>query len=310
MNKFSMRLAPVACAAGLLLSACGGGGGGDSAPTSPGVTASNYQELAGSVAESTLSVVTTADALRGFTGLESIQEAGQASARSADPVGLLRFLLANGTPGREQPQQTQSESIACPEGGYMDVSATDADNNNALSRGDSASIQLHGCIIEGETLSGGLGVSVTQLGASSGALSLSFNGLSAQGATINGNAAVSFSTGAVNSMAVSLNNVTFNDGSTSVRANYTVDLAASEGTSSVSVHGGVVLDGHDYVLTQPVAFTQAGAGLQPGGTLQIREAAFGERVLLRADSGHFTYQYFAPGNNGSTPDHSSVGLAY
>lgn len=313
MNKFSMRLLPVACAAGLLLSACGGGGGGSSepAPTSPGITASNYQEVAGSVSESMLSVMTTADSLAGVDGLEGSLALSPASAGSADPVGLLRRLLDKGTGGREQAQVTRSEPVSCEEGGYMDVTATDADNNGMLSRGDSASIQFRGCVVDGEPINGGLGLSVTGLGASSGALSLTFNGLSTQGATLSGGAALSFSTGAVNSVSIRLNNATFNDGGTSVRANYTVDLATSAGITSVAVQGDVVMDGHNYALTQPTPFTrQVGGSMQPGGMLQIREAAFGERVIVKAETGHFTYQYFNAGNNGSTPDASSVGLAY
>jgi hypothetical protein len=83
----------------------------------------------------------------------------------------------------------------------------------------------------------------------------------------------------------------------------------SNSQPTVSLSGNVNLSGHNYALSQPAPFVLSGSGLA-SGTLQIREAAFGERVLLRADSGHFTYQYFAPGNTGNTPDHSSVGLAY
>lgn len=312
MNKFSMRLLPVACAAGLLLSACGGGGGGgDPVPTSPGITATNYPDVAEPVAESMLSVMTTADSLRGFTGLEQTAEAGQTPARTADPVGLLRSLMASRAVGLEKAQQTQGERLSCPQGGYMDVSLTDADNSATLSRGDSANIQFQACTVEGETVSGGLGISVTALGASSGSLSLSFNGLSAQGATLSGGAAVSFTIGTVNSMSVTLSNATFSDGGTSVRANYTVDLATSAGSSSVAVHGNVVMDGHNYALTQPTPFVRfSGGSMQPGGVLQIREAAFGERVLVKAGTSHFTYDYFSATNTGGTPDHSSTGLAY
>lgn len=311
MNKISMRLLPVACAAGLLLSACGGGGDSGPAPTSPGITATTYQEVAGSVSDSMLAVMAAADGLRGISSLEGIQAAGQISSIPADPVGLLRRLLDQGASGREQAQATQTKPVSCPDGGYVDGSVSDADNNGRLSRGDSANLQFHGCVVDGMPINGALGISVTGYSASSGSLSLSFNGLSADGATLSGGAAVSFAIGTVNTLSISLSDATFNDGGTAVRANYTVDVATSTGSSSVAVHGNVGVNGHDYVLTQPTSFTKlVGGSLQPGGVLQIREAAFGERVLVKADTGRFIYQYFSAGNTGSTPDASSTSAAY
>lgn len=312
MNKFSMRLAPVACAAGLLLTACGGGGG-DSAPASPGVTASNYSTVAEPMAASVLSTLNVVDTIGSAVGGGEVAMDADREQRQVDPIALLKRAVARAASGREQAQQVEPFDEPCSGGGSIQGTVSFR-NSDVLSAGDSISLTAHNCVAEGVTVNGGVDVAVNSYSAGtdseSGRLTLNFRGFSAAGASLSGGATLNFSSSASQAnVSVGFNNATVSMNGVSLGLNYTTSMLFSGSQSTVSLSGNINLGEHDYALSQPAPFVLSGSGLA-SGTLQIREAAFGERVLLRADAGHFTYQYFSAGNTGGTPDHSSIGLAY
>lgn len=311
MKQFSIRVAPVLCAVGLLVSACGGGGGGgESRETTAGFDASNYQTVAEPVAAAALTTAGVTAALGNITGVETAMAAGQTP--QTDPVALLKLLVAERV--REQAQQVETFSERCDGGGTLSGSANDADNNGDLSAGDSATITASNCVFDGVSINGTLRIGVSRYTATatseSGALSLSFSNFSAEGAAVNGDATVSFDANSTQSnVSVAFSNATVASGSQAVTLNCTASVAFSSNRSSMSLSGGLGTNGHTYTLSQPVPFTATPAGMQAGGTLQIQEA-LGARVRVVAGTNRFTYQYFAPANGGATPDATQLGLAY
>jgi hypothetical protein len=311
MNLFSMRVAPVVGAVGLLLVGCGGGGGGgDSTPATAGFTASNYQTVAAPVAEAVVSVADVASLLGDFTSGELPMEVGQAPTQP-DPVALLtRLMAAHAGTDREQAQQSQPISLTCSGGGSITGSVNDADNNNAVSAGDSISIQANSCSEDGSVTTGGLGVSVSQYGNQAGALTLSFNNLRVDDVSVNGTATMNFNVGTQTSVTLRFNNVSFADGASTLHLGFTAAITApASGPMSLSVSGGLDANGHDYTLSQRLPYTFIDGSLQSGGTLQVQEA-LGARLWILAGTSRFTYQYFAPGNAGTTPDATTPGMAY
>lgn len=314
MKQFSIRVAPVLCAVGLLVSACGGGGGGgagsESHETTAGFDASSYQTVAEPVAATALTTAGVTAALAGITGGEMAMAAGQTP--QTDPVALLKLLVAQRA--REQAQQVETFNEVCDGGGTLSGSANDADNNGDLSAGDSATITASNCVFDGVSINGTLRIGVSRYNATasseSGVLNLSFGNFSAEGATVSGNATVSFDANSTQSkVSVEFNNATVTSSSHSVTLNCTASVTFSASRSSMSLSGGLGTNGHTYSLSQPAPFIATPAGMQAGGTLQIQEA-LGARVRVVAGTSRFTYQYFAPANSGSTPDSTEPGLAY
>lgn len=303
----SMRLAPVACVAALLLAGCGGGG--DGAPATPGFDASNYRAVAEPAAASLLATVGVAGALDG--GLVSEAPLALASAATRpDPIALLKRLGSQAAGTRERAQLVEPVDMPCDGGGSITGSATVA-NTDVPTAGDTINLTANNCVVDGVAIAGGLDITVRSYGSTatseSGSLALNFRGFSAGGTALNGGATLSFdATEARTNVALSFSNATVASAGSSVTLNYTTTLATTASGTAVSVAGGLAMNGQAYTLTQPVPFGITSSGLNPGGTLQIQEA-LGARVRIVAGTDRFTYQYFAASNGGTTPDATSVG---
>lgn len=309
IQTISMRLAPVACAAALLLAGCGGGGG-DSTPATPGFDASSYRTVAEPAAASVLATIGVAGALGGGSGMESPLALGQAPA-PADPVALLKRLGLQPGGALEKAQLvTEPVSEQCSGGGSITGSARYA-SGDTLTAGDTATLTANDCVVDGVTIAGGLDITVRSYretsSSESGSLALNFRGFSAAGTTVNGGATLSFdATSARGNITVGFSNATVTNAGSTVTLNYTTTLDVAPIGTTVAVAGGLVMNGHEYTLSQPIPFgVTSDIGLNPGGTLQIQEAR-GARVRLVAGTDHFTYQYFGPANSGTTPDATSV----
>lgn len=264
------------------------------------------------MAASVLTTLNVVDTVGSMVGGEVAMDADHEQ-RQVDPIALLKRAVAQAASGREHAQQVEPFNEPCSGGGSVQGTVSFR-NSDALSAGDSISLTAYNCVAEGVTVNGGVDVTVNSYSAGtnseSGRLTLNFRGFSAAGASLSGGATLNFSSSASQAnVSVGFNNATVSMNGASVGLNYTTSMLFSGSQPTVSLSGNINLGGHDYALSQPAPFVLSGSGLA-SGALQIREAAFGERVILRADADHFTYQYFSAGNTGSTPDHSSIGLAY
>lgn len=137
-------------ASAVLLSACGGGGGGSS-PTPPA-----SQEITSANMETTASVVVnTVDAGASLADLTDAFVTGSPAAvrvRVAERVvGLAPRVAA----------QVYDANQPCSGGGSVAVSLNDADNNLALSAGDSAHLSFASCTEDGASFNGIYDLSIT-----------------------------------------------------------------------------------------------------------------------------------------------------
>lgn len=312
MNKISMRLLPVACAAGLLLSACGGGG--DSGPSSPGLSRETYQAVAAPTAVSALASANVTATLNDALNLDSAMAVGNAH-MPLDALALLKRVQAQSASGRERPQQTESYSEPCRYGGSIAVNANFRDPD-AITTGDSLSLTADKCLAEGIAVDGGLDVTVRSYSATqsseTAALALNFRNMVAAGTAINGGATMSVTDSATQfAMSVDFNNATVSKAGSSIVLDYTFNLSSTADGSTLWLDGNVMLGSHTYTLSQSPSerFTVQGGRIN-GGTLLIKESPFNERVLVKAGPNHFTYEYFSAGNTGGTPDASTAGLSY
>jgi hypothetical protein len=155
--------APAALLLIATLSACGGGGG-DSAPAPAPAPAP--------VQISSANANTTA--ARGYETATALFDASSAasgqlkSAAGGPRLDLVRFSLARlqslttGQPGSSagsgvpSAKATSTETLQCPGGGSISVSATDQNDNGRLDASDSASITFNACVADGATVSGSM----------------------------------------------------------------------------------------------------------------------------------------------------------
>jgi hypothetical protein len=164
------------------LVACGGGGGGDggsagvevpqgvrsgSASTGSDVTAVNATSFAGPLART---VMSAADGSAG--GVASGREAPQARSAATTTAGRWSGFVfdaaarsLSSAAGREQALAVATETVSCSMSGTVTLTVNDADNNQKLSAGDTATFQFNAC------------VEVAGMPAASGTLSFTVNAI-------------------------------------------------------------------------------------------------------------------------------------
>lgn len=143
-----------------LLAACGGGGGDGGTPASPtgsslSIAASNYQQVAQVVVSTTGYLMDTGDF--------AIGEPSGASAQSARRVRAQQA----------RPRATSSETVTCTQGGSLQLSFNDQNNNGNWDVGDTLRAVAINCREDGLTLQGGLGLNAKALSGSFGSGSYS-----------------------------------------------------------------------------------------------------------------------------------------
>lgn len=143
-----------------LLAACGGGGGDSGTPISPvssslSISAANYQQVA-QVVMSTTGYLTDA-------GDFALGEPSGAAAQST------RHVKAQ----QARPRATSSETLSCTQGGSLQLSFNDQNNNGSWDVGDTLRATAINCREDGLTLQGGLGLNAKALSGSFGSGSYS-----------------------------------------------------------------------------------------------------------------------------------------
>ncbi len=137
------------------LAACGGGGGSGSG-SAPIITSDNYLTVAQEALATTKYLLTSGNFVSGTpaaTGAPA-QVLSAALPQVARGLGAARRQLAS---------SSQSQTVACPSGGSMTVTAVDANGNGVLDAGDSFSMLMAACQSAGETVDGALGMTINSL---------------------------------------------------------------------------------------------------------------------------------------------------
>lgn len=307
------------------LAGCGGGGGGDSgvevpqgvrsgtASSTSDVTAVNATNFAGPLARI---VMSAADG--NAPGISSGREAPQARSTTATNAGRWSGFaldaatrsLSNAATSREQTQAVITNTFACSISGSVTLSVNDADNNQKLGAGDSATFQFNACVEEAGTpaASGTLSFTVNDIELNSNneptALDATFTmtGFAEEGfGTLSG----SFRTWYKNESSTSTRQRLSFLGASAVEAGqtqiYNFDVYGVSGASggSFDLNGAVGIGGQTYAMTSSV-FSHANGALPPSGAVTLRDGA-GDAVILRARSATtFDLEFQAAGSATST----------
>jgi hypothetical protein len=194
---------------------------------------------------------------------------------------------------RERPQATATQTVACPFGGSMVLTANDADNNQKLSAGDSASFRFTACVMEAGTpaASGTLAftVNAVELDAAEEPTALdatmTLTGFAESGfGSMSGTFRVWFKEESATStrQRISYQATAVVESGQSISYDFDVYGVAGTYGGSFDLNGAVTIGGKTYAVTSSV-FGYGNSALPDVGALTLRDAA-GDAVILRARS--------------------------
>lgn len=301
-----MRLVPwlVISTSAIVLSACGGGGGGDPTVTVPtgarAGTASAASDLTSANAGSFVGplariMIGAADGnVPGVSGgRESPQSLSGGVAVSRGTLGFAATSAARALrrSGLEQASAVTTETLACPYGGSITVTVNDADNDQELSAGDSASFVFNACVAEFglPAASGSLGftVNAVELDANDEPTaldaSLTLTGFVENGfGSMSGAFRVWFKEESAGSLRqrVSYLATTVIENAQTLRYDFDTYGVVGISSGTFDVVGAVTIGGQTYTVTSDVLSHTLGS-LPASGTVRLRDAV-GDAVLLRA----------------------------
>jgi hypothetical protein len=286
----------------LAMAACGGGGGSSgsaavvvptgvragSASAGSDITLGNAGSFAAVMARAVMSGAD--DSVPGVSGTrEAPQSRTVRDALSGKWIGY-----AVHTAAREQAQATSTQTLDCPGGGSVTVTVNDADNNQKLSAGDTASFQFAACVIEAglPAATGSLAFTVNAIELDANdeptALdaSLTLNGFAEAGfGSLSGGFRIWFKeeTATSTRQRVSYLATTVIEQLQTLRYDFDVYGVFGSTGGTFDLNGSIVIGGNTYAMSTPTLFSNAAGALPNAGVLVLRDAA-GDQVILRARS--------------------------
>ena len=301
----------------LAVVACGGGGDGGSAAVvvpsavrsgtaSAGsdVNAGNAASFAGVMARAVMS-----GADDSVPGVSAAREAPQSHTIGAALSGRwLRFAVASAA--REQALAVTSQTLACDFGGSVTLSVNDADDNQKLSAGDSATFLFSACVIEMglPAVTGSLAFTVNAIELDANQqptaldASLTLAGFTELGfGSLSGSFRIWYRPegGATRQRLSYLATSVIEQGQALTYDHDVYGLYGSAG-ASFDVNGALTVGGNVYAVSTPTVFSSAAGALPGSGVLTLRDAA-GDAVILRARSATaFDIEFQAAGAATST----------
>lgn len=284
----------------LVLAACGGGGGGGSAavvvPTgvragsaSAGadLTLANAGSFAGVMARAVMSGAD--DSVPGVSGTrESPQSRTVRTVLSDRWIGF-----AARTAAREQAQATTTQPLPCLSGSGS-ITVNDADNNQKLSAGDSASFLFNACVLEAglPAVTGSISftVNAVELDANEepSALdaSMTLTGFAESGfGSLSGAFRIWFKEETPTSTRQRVSYLAASLIEQAQTLTYDFDVYGVFGSTggTFDLNGSIVIGGNTYAMSTPTLFSNAAGALPNAGVLVLRDAT-GDQVILRARS--------------------------
>lgn len=324
--KFNVFRPLLALFATAVLVACGGGGG-DNPPvvtfpaTRAGVASAGADINIGNLnALSTDAIEALLSTIGGDQALSQPLGAGRARAAALGKWAAAQTASHMTAGARARAMVVASEVLQCSNypSGFITVTVNDADNNNVLTAGDSATFAFTNCIappgapaINGSfSLTFNVLVLNAQQEPTAFDATVSMNALSVQGlGSLNGAARlwVAPVTGGERSFVryQAMQSVT---GNTFAVLDFDVDETSTLTTSTSQVDGSVQLGSQLYALTQLAAFDTT-AGDPASGQLLIRDGQ-GDRLLVTARGTVVDRDFFFATNTTATPDASIVGTPW
>jgi hypothetical protein len=302
-----------AAAAVLGLAACGGGGGDSggsrvSIPTGVRVvSASAAADLTpGNAATISAPLVraiggTGADSLLGASREQALAAGGRGGALSPQQLDrLVRAALGHAV---LRERALQSESVTCPNGGSMTVSAFDNDGNGVFGRGDSIQFDVVNCVVDATlpAMNGSFGFTVNAIelaGYEPQALDVtaSFTNFGAQGYGV-ANGAFRLWTrddAGGTTVRISYQGAVMTEGSAQVVYNFDTFTRVVGGQTSTEISGGIGIGGETFAIETVQSFV--GTPTPTSGVLRLKDAQ-GDFVLLTARSATtFDLGFYLAGN--------------
>jgi hypothetical protein len=316
----------------LVLAACGGGSGGGSAavvvPTgvragsaSSGsdLTLANAGSFAGVMARAVMSGAD--DSVPGVSGTrESPQSRTMIAALShARWTTLLAITSRTMVSGREQSQAT-SPPVALPcLSGSGSITVNDADNNQKLSAGDSASIVFNACVLEAglPAVTGSISFTVNAIELDANEepsaldASMTLGGFAESGfGSLSGAFRIWFKEETPTSTRQRVSYLAASLIEQAQTLTYDFDVYGVFGSAggTFDLNGSIVIGGNTYAMSTPTLFSNAPGALPNVGALVLRDAT-GDQVILRARSATtFDLEFQAAG--AATPTVVSPGLLW
>lgn len=317
--------------AALLAAACGGGGGDSgstavvvptavravAASASSDLTLANAGSFAGVLART---VMGAADG--GVSVLASSRESPMArlSGHRGSTLRMAANAAARGAAGsgREAAQGITVETVACGLSGSFVVTVNDADDNQRLSRGDSASFVFTNCTFDAFTpaVNGSLSFVVNAVELDSqqepAALdaTITLTGFAEAGfGTLSGSFRIWYRDESLTStrQRISYIDTAVTEQGQALVYNFDIYGVAGATTATFDLNGALTVAGTTYSMVTTTAFSQNGVALPDAGVVELRDAA-GDRVILRALNGgtNFDLEFQAAG--AATPTVVQSGL--
>lgn len=334
MNLFERNVLRGASLVGaaLLAAACGGGGGdsGSSAVAVPTTTrsgtASASSDLTQANAGAFVGVLarTVMGAADGSVPVLASQRESPMARVSGTTEGALRQAvrsaarLAAGT-GRESAQAITVETLACGVSGSFVATVNDADDNQRLSRGDSASFVFTNCAFDALTpaINGTLSfvVNAVELDSQQEPTALdatiTLSGFAEAGfGTLSGSFRIWYREESATStrQRISYIDAVVNEQGQALVYNFDVYGVLGTTGASFDLNGAVTVAGTTYAMVTSTVFSQTGNTMPGSGAVELRDAA-GDRVIVRARSGTtFDLEFQAAG--AATPTVLQAGLLW
>lgn len=316
----------------LLAAACGGGGGdsGSSAVVVPTATRSGTASASSDLTQANAgafvgvlarSVMGAADGA--VPVLASSRESPMARASGAAGGALRQATrvaarMAAGM-GRESAQAVTVETLDCGLSGTFVATVNDADDNQRLSRGDSASFVFTNCTFDATTpaLNGSLSfvVNAVELDSQQEPTALdatiTLSGFAEAGfGTLSGSFRIWYRDESPTS---TRQRISYIDAAVNEQGQalvYNFDVYGLQGSTSASfdLNGALTVAGTTYAMATSTVFSQTGGTMPGSGAVELRDAA-GDRVIVRARSGTtFDLEFQAAG--AATPTVLQAGLLW
>ena len=295
-----MTLFPICVVAAL--TACGGGGGSPAAPPA----ALNNANQTTAAQEATSTAYLPLVGAQTLTGAQTLDEQVLFSI-ARKQLNLLPSYLAAARSSTTLTGVVQSQTGNCTYGGTITATASDADNNNALSAGDSVSITANNCVEAEGTLTGSLAFVVNSLTGNfsstsyNGSFTMTFSGFNVSSsqfsASANGSLTLTVSESGVNTMSATVSTPSLSVSGTYAGvarsrslANYlaTITTASDQTnghTTSYNMSGSVTssaLASQSISFTTPTPFVSLPADAYPSSGVMLITGSTSTKVRITA----------------------------
>lgn len=302
-----MKKTLIAAATLALVAACGGGGGSTTTATSTTTTpvvpvsvisTANYQEVSNASAASVADVGSSSSLSKIADASASGDTGAGAQAISTYELAQAALAQVGATSWLERAQVVSAQTVSCGYTGTGTVSVNDANNNNLMDGGDSATISYNNCsFAAGQApISGSMTLNITSVTRSGntitgGVFGFTFNNMTSASSTLNGAVNMSFTS---NQATLAYSNFTSVRKGKSSTYGYTAVVTTSGSNTSLTINGPITVSAGAFTLQTitPMAYS----GVYPtAGLIRATDSA-GNRADITPAGTQFSVSFYPAGS--------------